>query len=86
LALTLNGKKKKIRKKDFVEAMTRSYLDNKVIENILNRFRASIDNWHKFIDISFLPEVMKTDYHDIIVKRASQIYTTDLETDEYKYS
>ena len=75
LALTLNGKKKKIKKKDFVESMSRFHVDNKAIENIFNTFNTSIDYWHKFIDISFLPDEMKTGYHDLIVKRASQIYT-----------
>lgn len=75
LALTLNGKKKKIKKKDFVESMSRFHVDDKAIENIFNKFNTSIDYWHKFIDISFLPDEMKTGYHDLIVKRASQIYT-----------
>jgi serine/threonine-protein kinase HipA len=77
LALTLNGKKKKFRKKDFVEVMARFHIGNKAIENIFNRFKASLDDWYKFIDISFLPDDMKTDYHDLIVKRASQINMTD---------
>jgi serine/threonine-protein kinase HipA len=76
LALTLNGKKKKIRKKDFIEAINRFNIDTKAIENIFNKFKASLDNWHKFIDISFLSEEMKTEYHDLIVQRASQIYPT----------
>jgi serine/threonine-protein kinase HipA len=76
LALTLNGKKKKIRKKDFIEAINRFNIDTKAIENMFNKFKASLDNWHKFIDISFLSEEMKTEYHDLIVKRASQIYPT----------
>ena len=74
LALTLNGKKKKIKKKDFIEAMSRFHVDNKAIENIFNKFKMSIDDWNKFIDISFLPEEMKTGYHDLIVKRVDQIY------------
>jgi serine/threonine-protein kinase HipA len=74
LALTLNGKKEKIKKKDFIEAMARFHIDKKAIENIFNRFNKSLDNWHKFIDISFLPDEMKTGYHDLIVKRASQIF------------
>ena len=74
LALTLNGKKKKIKKKDFIEAMARFHIDKKAIENIFNRFNASLDKWYKFIDISFLPDEMKTGYHDLILKRASQIF------------
>ena len=74
LALTLNGKKKKIRKKDFIEAINRFNIDTKAIENMFNKFKASLDNWHKFIEISFLPEEMKTDYHDLIEKRVGQIF------------
>ncbi len=74
LALTLNGKKNKIKKKDFVEAMRRFHVENKAIENIFNKFNTSIDYWHKFIDISFLPDEMKTGYHDLIVKRANEMF------------
>ena len=74
LALTLNGKKKEIKKKDFVEAMARFHIDNKAIENIFNRFETRLNDWHRFIDKSFLNDEMKTDYHDLIVKRAGQIF------------
>jgi len=73
LALTLNGKKKNIKKKDFVEVMAKFHVDNKAIENIFNRFRASLDNWHKFIDISFLPEDMKSSFHTLINERVYRI-------------
>jgi len=76
LALTLNGKKKKIRKKDFIEAINRFSIDKKAIENMLDKFKSSLDKWHNFIDISFLPAEMKIGYHDIIEKRANQIYPT----------
>lgn len=74
LALTLNGKKKKIRKKDFLEAINRFNLDSKAIENIFNKFRTSSEKWHDFIDISFLPEDMKISYHDTIRERVDRIY------------
>lgn len=38
MALTLNGKKRKIRKADFVTSMQASGLEDKVIENIFNKF------------------------------------------------
>ena len=44
LALTLNGKKKKLRKKDFLEAIKRFDIDAKAIENIFNRYRNSSKN------------------------------------------
>jgi serine/threonine-protein kinase HipA len=79
LALTLNGKKKKIRKKDFMEAINRFNIHKKAIENMFNKFKSSLNNWHNFIDISFLPDDMKNSYHDLIRKRAGQIYADALE-------
>ncbi len=74
LALNLNGKKRKIKKRDFIEAISKSNVDKKAVENMFQRFNSSMDNWHKFIDISFLPDEMKKEYHDLIVKRAGQIF------------
>jgi serine/threonine-protein kinase HipA len=75
LALTLNGKKKKIRKKDFDEAIDRFNIDNKAIENMFNKLNTSLTKWHNFIDISFLPDDMKNSFHDLIQVRAGQIFT-----------
>ena len=74
LALTLNGKKKKLRKKDFLEAMNRFNLEPKVIENIFMKFLNSVKRWHDFLDISFLPEDMKMAYHSLIRERVARIY------------
>jgi len=74
VALTLNGKKKKIRKRDFIEAINRFNVDNKAIENMFNKFKSTFNKWHDFIDISFIPDEMKVNYHDLIINRANQIY------------
>ena len=73
LALTLNGKKKKLRRKDFLEAINRFDIDNKAIENIFDKFRNSEEQWHEFINISFLPDDMKTSFHDLIKERVSRV-------------
>jgi serine/threonine-protein kinase HipA len=69
LALTLNGKKKKIRKKDFVEAINRFNVDSKAVDNIFNKFRLTHKKWNDFIDISFLPKEMKEKYLTLITER-----------------
>lgn len=69
LALTLNGKKRKIRKSDFEISMRALGLEEKVIRNIFNKFLKVKDKWFDFIDISFLPEEMKIAYKDIITNR-----------------
>lgn len=73
LALTLNGKKRKIRKEDFIASMQTAGLGDKVIENILHKFRKSQNVWFAYVDRSFLPQEMKEEYKGIIRDRISQL-------------
>jgi serine/threonine-protein kinase HipA len=73
LALTLNGKKRKLVKKDFLIALSRFDIEEKSIENIFNKFQRSISGWYDFIELSFLPDEMKMKYQDLIRIRATQI-------------
>lgn len=70
LALTLNGKKRKLKKTDFDNLLQATNVDNKVIENVYNKFRKTISTWMTFIDSSFLPEQMKEEYKQLIKERA----------------
>ena len=69
LALTLNGRKRKIQKSDFVKVMTASGLSDKVINNIAKKFRRSIVKWLDLIEASFLPDSMKKEYKKLILSR-----------------
>lgn len=69
LALTLNGKKRKIKRSDFEKAMTASGLNDKVIQNMANKFGKAISKWIDLIDNSFLPNDMKREYKRLIIKR-----------------
>ena len=69
LALTLNGKKRKIKKADFVTSMQASGLEEKVINNIFAKFAKAKDKWFAFIDLSFLPDEMKEAFKAIIAER-----------------
>lgn len=73
LALTLNGKKKKVNKTDFEIAMSRFNLDRKVLTNIFNRFHIALPKWYKFINISFLPKDVRDRYQEMINQKARQI-------------
>ncbi len=66
LALTLNGKKKKLKRSDFEMAFSQSGLDKKVIENIFAKFEKIVPLWLDFIDKSFLSEKMKEEYKGLI--------------------
>ena len=69
LALTLNGRKRKILKSDFIKVMTASGLSEKVINNIAKKFRRSIVKWLDLIDASFLPDSMKKEYKKLILSQ-----------------
>lgn len=73
LALTLNGKKRKIRRSDFETAMHSTGLEEKIIGNIFARFIKSADKWYNFIDISFLPDEMKELYKVILKERIDRL-------------
>ena len=69
LALTLNGKKRKIKKTDFVTSMQASGLQEKVINNIFAKFTKAKEKWFEFIDLSFLPDEMKMTFKDVITEK-----------------
>jgi serine/threonine-protein kinase HipA len=69
LALNLNGKKRKLKKDDFIEAMNRFDIDNKSIENIFRKFEDTMAKWEEFIPISFLSEEMKKGFWELIRDR-----------------
>ena len=71
LALTLNGKKRKIKKVDFVTSMQASGMEEKVINNIFAKFAKVKDRWFEFIDLSFLPNEMKEAFKAIIAEKLS---------------
>jgi serine/threonine-protein kinase HipA len=73
LALTLNGKKKKIRRKDFIAAFNNSKLDIRQQENIFRKMEKARNSWIAFIDISFLTDDFKALYKKLIAERFARI-------------
>lgn len=73
LALTLNGKKKKLKRIDFIVAMKSAGISDKSISNIFTKFDKALPLWHDFIEISFLPKNLKTDYHKLIDAKHKQL-------------
>lgn len=71
LALTLNGKKKKIKRSDFISAFNSSNLEPRQQENIFKKMESAKDKWIEFIEISFLSKEFKKTYKDLIQERFS---------------
>lgn len=73
LALTLNAKKRRIKRKDFIQAMRANNCKEKVIENIFNKFFKVKEKWFKLIEISFIPDNMKIAYKKLIEERLKRL-------------
>ncbi len=73
LALNLNGKKKRINRKDFELAMSKSKIEEKAMLNIFNKFSKYVPKWHEFIDISFIPSELKIEYHKMVNLKFHQL-------------
>ena len=66
LALTLNGKKRKLKRSDFEKTFGQSGLDAKVFNTLFFRFEKSIPQWLTFIESSFLSNERKEKYCQLI--------------------
>jgi serine/threonine-protein kinase HipA len=73
LALTLNGKKKKINYNDFREAYQQFGLDTKQQENIFEKIRRSAKGWTEMIEMSFLSSDFKKQYSELIIERIERL-------------
>jgi serine/threonine-protein kinase HipA len=73
LALTLNAKKKRIKRSDFVRAMETSGISPKVFDNILAKYRKLLTKFNEIIDLSFLYEEDKDLYKQSIASRLARI-------------
>jgi len=73
LALTLNGKKRRLRQTDFRQAAQRAGIDDKVLTGILTRFGKAKPAWHEFIGMSFLTEALQEQFHLLLDSRFAQL-------------
>ncbi len=70
LALNLNGRKKKIKKQDFVAAMNTLQVEEKQQQNIFNKMSRAMPKWSEQIDNSFMSNVYKNRYKALIAEKA----------------
>jgi serine/threonine-protein kinase HipA len=73
LALSLNGKKKKLNYDDFRKAYTNFGLDAKQQANIFEKMRKSEQEWAEMIEISFLSMEFKKQFSDLIIERKERL-------------
>jgi serine/threonine-protein kinase HipA len=65
-ALTINGKKSRLKKKDFDALASSMGINTKVLESIYTKFEKALPNWIDFIQQSFLSKTMQKNYIELI--------------------
>jgi serine/threonine-protein kinase HipA len=73
MALNLNGKKKKLKRQDFVAAMNNMHIEEKQQQNIFNKMLKALPVWEEQIEISFLSNDSKEKYRQILSERFGRI-------------
>ena len=73
LALTLNARKKRIKKADFLKAMETSGIAPKVFENMVAKYQKLLPKFNEAIDMSFLDTEDKEIYKQSIASRLLRI-------------
>jgi len=73
LALTLNGRQRKITWRDFVQSMTKSGVSDKAQDNMRKQFMKMQSQWEDTIRNSFLSEEMQGQYIAMINERLTRL-------------
>ena len=73
LAMTLNGKKRKLTRKDFEAAFGNMKLDAKQQANIFLKMEKAKEKWIEFIQISFLVTDFREKYIQLIKERFERL-------------
>lgn len=73
MALTINGRKRKLKKSDFQTLAKTLKIPDRSAGNSFKKFSKLIPEAQEWIKISFLPDPMKIKYHELIQRNAERL-------------
>lgn len=73
LALSLSGRKAKLRLEDFLSAAKTMGLEENVVLRLIASLHKALPQWRTLIRRSFLSEEMKNRYEELIMSRLSRL-------------
>ncbi|HMU99372.1 MAG: HipA domain-containing protein [Chitinophagales bacterium] len=73
-ALNINGKKSKLKKKDFDTLAISMNINTKVLESIYTKFEKVLPYWIDFIKQSFLSKAMQKKYIELITNKHQNLF------------
>lgn len=73
-ALTINGKKSRLKKKDFDALASNLEINTKVLNSIYAKFANALPNWIDFIKQSFLSKAMQKNYIELLQTKHKNLF------------
>ena len=73
LALTLNGKRKSLKRRDFIISGLTMGVEQKTIEHLIGKYERLLPEMKKFIGNSFLEDKLKDKYAELLTERIDRI-------------
>ena len=73
-ALTINGKKSRLKKKDFDALASNLEINTKVLNSIYAKFEKALPNWIEFIKQSFLSKAMQKNYIELLQTKHKNLF------------
>ena len=73
LALTLNGRKTKLRLSDFLKAASIMGLEENVVLKLIDSLQKALPKWQQLIHDSFLSDELKESYEQFIIDRLERL-------------
>ena len=73
LALTLNGRKNKLQREDFIESATTLGIEGVIVERLINKYIKLLPKFEAVIQNSFLSTELKEKYSDLLKERLGRL-------------
>lgn len=73
VALTLNGRKKKLKKDDFLKCAESLGIENIIVERLINKYVKLLPKFKDYIFNSFLSEELQKQYFELLKERLDRL-------------
>ncbi len=73
LALTLNGRKKKLQREDFIKSAATLGIENVIVERLINKYIKLLPKFEAVIQNSFLNAELKEKYGELLRERIDRL-------------
>ena len=73
LALTLNGRKKKLQREDFIRSAATLGIENVIVERLINKYIKLLPKFETVIQSSFLSDELKEKYGELLKERLARL-------------